>query len=207
MKLYHGTTFEFSAFELPCEAVNHEYYGKAIYFTSDYDTAKYYGNRMIEIEIDDDVISDIVDAGGKGMKHVADTVTDLVKKGGIIAVNNVTDYNREGAQCKYFDLGESDCGEYKHFIDYRVFISVARKSEANKAAEKINALGVRANISKSIVTGKYDIFVNQRLSDEQAMSLYNAGIRITKCMAHAAPVATTVIFAGDAALELLNSRL
>lgn len=53
MKLYHGTEEHFEDFKLPYECVRHEYYGPALYFSSNYDVAKYYGSRIIEIEIPD----------------------------------------------------------------------------------------------------------------------------------------------------------
>lgn len=207
MKLYHGTSSNFSAFELPKKAVNHEYYGEAIYFTTDYDTAKYYGDRIVEIEIEDDVVNSVVNANGKGMKHVSDVVTDLVKKGGVIAVNNVADYNFEGAQCMNFGFESVDFGEYKHLVDYRIYLSFSKKSEANRIASLINKHGARANVSKSTITGKYTVYLIGRISDDIAMDLYKNGIGVEKVMQKSAPVATTVIFAGNDALELLNSKL
>lgn len=37
MKLYHGTEEHFEDFKLPSECVRHEYYGPALYFSSNYD--------------------------------------------------------------------------------------------------------------------------------------------------------------------------
>lgn len=71
MKLYHGTEEHFEDFKLPYECVRHEYYGPALYFSSNYDVAKYYGSRIIEIEIPDSAINVHVDAKGDAMKFVA----------------------------------------------------------------------------------------------------------------------------------------
>lgn len=207
MKIYHGTNSIFSKFRLPKEAENHEYYGEAIYFSTDYDTAKYYGDRVIEMEIFDDIIDITIDAEGKGIKQLSHIVTGLIKKGGVIAIKNIADYNMQGAQCRYFDFDETDFGEYKYHVDYRVYLSSLKKSEANRMMNVIRSLGIHADMSKSVVTGKYTIYVNEPISDDKALALNNAGIHVTRCMQKASPRGTIVIFAGEDALGILNSKL
>ena len=205
MKLYHGTSAIFTSFVLPKECICHEYYGPAIYFSTDYDTAKYYGDSVIEIELDDDLIDKVLDAHGHGIKALSNVLIKEIENGGIIAVNNCADYNLEGAQCRYFDIDDYDCADYKHFIGFMVNVEFRKKEEANKIASIMEDLGVKAFVSRSVVNRKYRVYNVGSISEDVARMLKNAGVAIQKGVQKSAPVATTVIFAGDRGLDILNS--
>lgn len=205
MKLYHGTEEHFEDFKLPYECVRHEYYGPALYFSSNYDVAKYYGSRIIEIEIPDSAINVHVDAKDDGMKFVAG-VREMVNNEGIIAVENVCDYNLEGAQTKAFDVTETEFGEYKYFCQYNLenrFYKTKKEFEAE--TQKLDKAGVPYKTSYDKILRKYSIYTLKALTEEQAMAAFDAGANVKKIMRLTPETATTVIFAGEKALEILNS--
>lgn len=204
MKLYHGTNEQFDDFKLPYEPVNHEYYGPALFFSSNYDVARHYGEKVIEIEIPDSAIDVHVDAKGDGMKFVAG-VREMIKNGGIIAIENVFDSNLMGAQVKHFDLSDTEFGEYKYLDCYALNYKMHTKKEMEAETKKLDSVGIAYEKSYDKFLKKYLIYTLKFLTEEQAMTAFNAGADVQRSMRKTPKTATTVIFAGEKALEILNS--
>lgn len=205
MKIYHGTNSEFNSFKLPEEVVDHEYYGPALYFTTSYDVAKYYGSRVIEMEIDDSLIAKVIDANSKGIKYVSNELKDAINIGGVIAVENVFDSELSGAQCEHLSIYEKS-DEYKYFNNYIISMHGLSKKKANEIKDKLSAIGVNSFVSKEFMGKTYHLFDFGKITDEQAKAVHEAGIPIKKVMCRTPSTATTVVFAGDKGLKILNSR-
>lgn len=204
MKLYHGTNEQFDDFKLPYEPVNYEYYGPALFFSSNYDVARHYGEKVIEIEIPDSAIDVRVDANGDVIRCV-DGVPEMIKNGGIIAIENVIDANRYGLQFKHFDLPDTEIGEYKYFHYYTLNNKLLTKVEMECETKKLDSAGIAYKKSYDKILRKYHVYTLNHLTEEQAMAAFNAGADVKKGMCKTPETATTVIFAGEKALEILNS--
>ena len=203
MKLYHGTNEQFDDFRLPHEPVNYEYYGPALFFSSNYDVAKYYGHQVIEVDIPDSVIDVRVDAKGEVIRCV-DGVPEMIKTGGIIAIENVLDANLYGRQFQHFDLPDTEVGEYKYFHYYILNNKWKTKQEMDDETNKLDSAGIAYKKSYDKILRKYHIYTLNYLTKEQAIAAFNAGADVKKGMCKTPETATTVIFAGQKALDILN---
>ena len=203
MKLFHGTSAEFTNFELPKEVIQHEYYGEALYFSDNFSVARYYGKRVIEIDIPETVITLTIDAGGKGMKKIGG-LREMVKVGGVIEIKNVVDYNLDGAQVKQFALDAEDCGEYLYFLDFVLPIMKMSKTVASKTVSILNECGINATMLVNHPLGGYNLYVNGSISEEQARLALSKGVTVLKAMQKTPKTATTVIFAGEQGIDVLH---
>ena len=215
MKLYHGTDEDFDVFKLPTEGVNHEYFGKAIYFSTNRDTAKYYGRNVIEIDISWTVFTTSIDAHKMAMRRI-DGIRDIIKVGGIIEVNNICDNTLEGLQGKCIPLyGQYDSETYPYLGGYGAFLTKpTQKKEAEKRLALLKSVGLRpfmtdntpsyakfCGMPRTYIVDVFDEFI----SLNQAEKLYAAGWDIGKTCLRTPSTATTVIFAGNHGLDVLNS--
>lgn len=200
--VHHGTLEDFDQFKLPTEdEARHEYYGKAIYLSDSEDVAKGYGDRVISKDIPDSMVDKVIDAKGGLMREI-EGLTDIVKEGGIIRVDNVQDKNLVGAQVKDFKYGEEGDDAYKYPKTIHSSTTVKRLSP--KMKEMINeakSKGVDLDASKGVFGTTIMKKRNQPLTPKEAEIMQEIGFDVTQQFGRTPETASTYIIAGDEALS------
>lgn len=213
MELYHGTNFEFQQFKsITFDSCVHEYYGNAIYFSACYDVAKYYGNRVIKVEIPEGEITTTFDAKGNSMYQVSDNIKELVNNGGIIKIIDVCDSCLAGRQFNQFDFDETETGNFKYLNCYLLKSILPRKKADHFDFKMLynNVTGHNAEIWKNKFSGEsylIDEDVSQEIVDDFGEILKINGIVISKELCLTPLLQTTIIFAGEKSIKKLNSLL
>jgi hypothetical protein len=188
--IYHGTFFKVNKLSTKNVQNNHrhEYYGNALYFSSNFDIANYYGEKIYKDEPlfhkkqifklnvnDSDFV--IIDAKKQPIRNVGDKLKELLKKGRNVLIKNVADANYAGRQSKWMDLNQSDA-EYKYlnacYVRQEYTILTKKLKELIESAEKI---GVRIH-SGGMFKTKYLTSANLTLT--QAKKLEKLGFKVYK---------------------------
>lgn len=161
--LYHGTDKIFDNFKAPDDVVEHEYFGKYLYFTKDPIVASFYGKSVIPVYLKAKDIK-VIDAGGKSMRDVAKWFSDK----NVTKVVNVADANIRGAQVKQFPHPAKGDEEYKYPANFYVHNNFKRYTQKWKdLVKEAKKQGIELWVNRSdwgtSITAKHEL--NKKQAD------------------------------------------
>lgn len=195
--IYHGTNKDIDILDVNKIEYTHQYYGDAIYFTSNYDVAKYYGRNIFILNKNIINFDIILDANENGINEVGLDIKNAIKNKKNIIVENVFDSNILGTQCKSFNINDMDVYDYKYISNYYLKQKIKRltpkiKNMINLAKNKKIDIKIEYNniFKEKYITTLHSI---NSLSKKDAFILNDIGFDVLKSMCLTPKIQTTYI--------------